>query len=261
MQNKTLLIYGAGGLGREIYDLAQRCNDGRWKQILFLDDSCESRHPFYGTEVLSLNEALSDYTLSDLEGIVAVGEPAVREKLYVRLRQLGVAIATLIDKTALISPYAAIGAGSVITEFVTLHSGVKIGENCLVQPYSDLGHDIVLEDHVVLSPFCAPGGKSYFGTRTFVGMQATILDELTVGRDAIISMGSVVFRDVPAGATVMGNPARETRGNAEHRVFSPIPQKMEKITGGGAKPLLLRSRIVENACLPGGTDRIRGLAA
>ena len=225
LQNKTLLIYGAGGLGREIYDLAQRCNDGRWKQIWFLDDSCESRHPFYGTEVFSLDEALSAYPLSDLEGIVAVGEPVVREKLYVRLRQLGVAIATLIDKTALISPYATVGEGSVVSEFVTLHSGVTIGENCLLQPYSCLGHDIILEDHVVLSAFCAPGGKSHFGTRSFVGMHATILQGLTVGKDAIISMGSVVFRDVSIGATVMGNPARETRGNAEHRVFKDQGEK------------------------------------
>lgn len=225
MQDKTLLIYGAGGLGREIYDLAQRCNDERWKQILFLDDSCESRHPFHDTEVLSLNEALSAYPLSDLEGIVAVGEPALREKLYIRIRQLGVAPATLIDKTALISPYAAVGAGSVVSEFVTVRSGGTIGENCLLQPHSALGHDSVMENHVVLSAFCAPGGNIHFGARTFVGMQVTILNGLTVGKDAIISMGSVVFRDVPAGATVIGNPARETRGNAEHRVFKDYGEK------------------------------------
>lgn len=219
MQDKTLLIYGAGGLGRVVYDLAQRCNDGRWKRVLFLDDACESRHPFYDTEVLSLDEALSAYPLSDLEGIVAVGEPSLREKLYVRLRQFGVTPATLIGKTALIPPYATIGAGSIVTEYVALHSGVTIGENCLLQPYTSLGHDDVLEDHVVLSSLCAIGGKCHFGARAFVGMGATILEELTVGRDAIISMGSVVYRDVPAGATVIGNPARVTRGNAEHRVY------------------------------------------
>ena len=59
---------------------------------------------------------------------------------------------------------------------------------------------LYLENHVVLSPFCAPDGKSYFGARSFVGMKATILQGMTIGEDAIVSIGFVVFRNVPAGA-------------------------------------------------------------
>lgn len=53
----------------------------------------------------------------------------------------------------------------------------------------------------------------------FMGMNSTSKDKIIIGDDAIIGMGTAVFRDVAAGATVVGNPARVTRGNDAHRVF------------------------------------------
>jgi maltose O-acetyltransferase len=46
------------------------------------------------------------------------------------------------------------------------------------------------------------------GENVWIGSGAIILPGVTIGDDAIIGAGSVVTRDVPAGATVMGNPAR-----------------------------------------------------
>lgn len=219
LKNCRLLIYGAGGLGREIYDLASRNNDAKWSEILFLDDVCGERKKFYGTEVMTMGEVLSTYSIDELEGIVAVGEPAIRERLYNKFLENGIRLATLIDRTAIVSRWAHIGAGSIISEFATVHTGVQIGENTLVQPFVCIGHDIQIGNHVVLSAYCAPGGNSKFDNRAFVGMQATIMQGLSVGEEAIVSMGAVVFRDVPPATTVVGNPARITKGNSEHKVF------------------------------------------
>ena len=45
------------------------------------------------------------------------------------------------------------------------------------------------------------------------------MQKVNIGSHAIVGMGSMVFKEVPDGATVVGNPARITKGNAEHRVF------------------------------------------
>ncbi len=50
------------------------------------------------------------------------------------------------------------------------------------------------------------------GRNVWIGAGALILPGVTVGDDAIIGAGSVVTRDVPAGATFVGNPARQARG-------------------------------------------------
>ena len=219
MPDNRLLIYGAGGFGREVYDLTARNNDAKWNEVIFIDDNCGGRKAFYGTVVMTLEEALATYPSESLEGIVAVGEPALRELLYNKLRQAGIRLATLVDKTAVVSNTVRIGAGSIICEYVTLHSGVTVGEDVLIQPYAGIGHDVEIGNHTILSVYCAPGGGCKFGDRVFVGMQATIKEEISIGNDAIISMGAAVFRDVPPFSTVVGNPARATKGNPEHKIF------------------------------------------
>jgi serine O-acetyltransferase len=53
------------------------------------------------------------------------------------------------------------------------------------------------------------GGKPIIGNRVDVGVGACVLGAVTVGDDAVVGPNSVVLRDVPPGAVVMGIPARQ----------------------------------------------------
>lgn len=221
MGGKMILgIYGAGGLGREIYEIAVRRNavSSLWSQIVFVDDFSDEGD-FYGTKRIQF-DSLKNHK-NEYECVIAVGEPSTREKLFQRLSSEGIRLTCLIDPTAIVSPTAKINNGTIICEYSTIHTEVELGHNTLIQPFCDIGHDIKVGDHTVLSPYCAPGGGAVFGKRVFVGMKSSIMELLTIGDDAIVGMGSAVFRDVPAGNTVVGNPARITRGKDEHKVFAP----------------------------------------
>lgn len=214
-----LAIYGAGGLGREIFDIATRANTKtpRWKQILFIDDFSEEGECF-GAKKIHFESLMK--IKDQCECVIGIGEPSSREKIFQKLRTEDFRLATLVDPTAVISPFAKIGEGTIICEYVTLHTGVVLDENILIQPFCNIGHDIKVGSHSVLSSYCAPGGSIVFGKRVYAGMQSTLKEMITVGDDAIIGMGAVVYQNVPEKATVVGNPARVTRGNDEHKVFS-----------------------------------------
>ena len=218
-ENTMMLgIYGSGGSGREVFDMAVRRNavSALWDEIVFVDDFREEGS-WYGTRTLRF-ETLKQQK-KPFQCIVAMGEPIDREMMYSKLKSAGISLATLVDPTTLISPTAQIGEGTIVGEFSTVRADVQIGCNCLIQPYCCIGHNICVGDHSVISAFSAPGGWSAYGKRVFVGMHASIRDKINIGDDVIIGMGSAVFQDVPAGATVVGNPARITRGNADHKVF------------------------------------------
>ena len=212
-------IYGAGGLGKEIYDLSLRinCSSNKWSEIVFIDD-VKDEGLVLGTRCVRFKTFLGTKP-EEFECIIAIGEPSIRATLFEKMSQQNVKPAILIDPSAIVSPTATISAGSIICEHSSIHADVCIGVNCLVQPYCVIGHDTIVGDHTVLSSHCAPGGCLVFGKRVFAGMHSSVKEKLHIGDDVIIAMGASVFQDLPAGVTVVGNPARITRGREDRKVF------------------------------------------
>jgi sugar O-acyltransferase (sialic acid O-acetyltransferase NeuD family) len=220
MRKKMKLgIYGSSGLGREIYEIASRRNSisPKWSRIDFVDDF-RGEGEYFGTTVINFSTLVK--LKDEYECLIAVGEPSVREILYSKLLNSGVKLTSLIDPSAIVSPSSKVQNGTIILECATIHSGVTIGTNTLIQPFCLIGHDIQIGNHTVLSAYCVPGGGAIIGNRVFVGLHCAIKEGLVIGDDAIVAMGSVVFRDIPPASTVVGNPARITKGNAESRVFT-----------------------------------------
>lgn len=116
-------VYCAGGLGKEVVDLAKEINKERnfWQDILFVDDIFEG-HEFYGHLVLSFEEFVKRSSEQSIEITIANGEPEVRRKLYDRCKESNLSVATLIHPLADISPSAIIGEGanSVLSSFTAL---------------------------------------------------------------------------------------------------------------------------------------------
>jgi acetyltransferase-like isoleucine patch superfamily enzyme len=123
--------------------------------------------------------------------------------------------------------------GTKVGTFVEIQRGVTIGKNCKISSHSFICEGVHLEDGVFIGHNVTftndrfPRAVNPDGTlqtdadwtleETFVrrgasiGSSATILCGVTIGEGAIVGAGSVVTRDVPAGAIVAGNPARRLR--------------------------------------------------
>ena len=210
-------IYGAGGLGREILDIALRINQvkNKWEEICFIDDISTVKQ-LNGMNVINFEELKN---LKNAEVIIAIGEPLYREQIYIKLINNNIKLSTLIDPTAIISKHALIEEGVIIGAYSSINTNAQIKTNCLIQPYCLIGHDVKIGKHSVISTHFTPGGGCEIGDRVFVGMKSTVKEKIEIGNDCIIGMGSVVFKNTTTNMIVMGNPARAILKNEEHKVF------------------------------------------
>lgn len=109
-----------------------------------------------------------------------------------------------------------IGTLSVVEHHVTIANHVRIHTQAFVPEFSVLEEGCWLGPNVVLTNAkypLSPGVKDQLAGPVIkrgakIGANATILPGVIIGEDALVGAGSVVVRDVPAGAVVAGNPAR-----------------------------------------------------
>ncbi|WP_317890971.1 sugar O-acetyltransferase [Granulicella arctica] len=85
---------------------------------------------------------------------------------------------------------------------------IEIGDGTQIGPMVQIYAADHPRDPTVRAQELENGRPVVIGRNVWIGGGAIILPGVTVGDDAVIGAGSVVTRDVPAGATVMGNPAR-----------------------------------------------------
>jgi acetyltransferase-like isoleucine patch superfamily enzyme len=121
-------------------------------------------------------------------------------------------------------PDATIGADCNICDHVFIENDVVIGDRVTIKCGVQVWDGITLEDDVMVGPNATftndlyPRSKQPFELRrttvkkgASIGANATILCGITIGENAMVGAGSVVLKDVPPNAVVVGNPARVIR--------------------------------------------------
>jgi acetyltransferase EpsM len=116
--------------------------------------------------------------------------------------------ASVIHPTAYVSRSAVIGDGAVVLPRAVVHARAHIGAWAIVNSGAIVEHDCDVGVHAVLSPGVVLGGGAHVGNDCFLGLGAVVRDHVRVGHRAVVGMGSVVLREVPAGTTFAGLPAR-----------------------------------------------------
>lgn len=233
MPNKTLYIYCAGGLGRDVLKMAQFMNRQKpmWSRIIFIDDHFD-RPDMNGTPVWSFEEYLQKHDGCDSEFIIANGETVYRQTIYRKLKDHSCKLATLIHPNVYLDEHDTIQEGSVITDGNIIGGNLSVGCCVYVSLACVLGHDVVLEDFVTLSHDVNLSGSVTIGAGTYIGTGTVVRDEVKIGKDCIIGMGSLVTKDIPDGVIAYGSPCRVIRKNQDGIVFRPL-SKMEISPNGG----------------------------
>lgn len=213
-------IYGAGGLGREVFELASVINiDGqRWDKIFFIDDSVNVKDK-RKIPIINYKKLLEINSKDEIEVCIAIGEPEVREKIYTKLVNENINIAKLIDPEVKIPDSTNVGEGTIICKLVSISCDIEIGANVYIHPMACIGHDAKIGNHSIVSSFVDIAGDCILGQKAFLAIGVILKQGIKIGSDAILGLGSVVHNDIPDAVIALGNPARPMKKNIERRVF------------------------------------------
>ncbi len=213
-------IYGAGGGGREFFELARDINsiENRWKSVFFIDDFPKEK-TLRNCPVYTFEEMISKYSSNDVEITLAVGQPNDRKKLYDKVTSNGYRLATLVHPTAVIMENTVIGSGSVISRNVIISCDAEISENVLVLPMVTMGNNCRIGSHSVISPHSAVCASVSIGTCVYLAVHTCIRESTSVGNNVIVSAGSAVLKDMGDDLIVQGNPARAILKNTTGEIY------------------------------------------
>jgi sugar O-acyltransferase (sialic acid O-acetyltransferase NeuD family) len=211
---KKIAVIGAGGMGREVLDIIEACNQEkeRYEVLGFIVD------PQYGQKGTLINDApilggfdwLEKYH-DDVYVVCGVGLSHQRYQLVQRARRLNCQFLNLIHPSVLLTRRIRFGVGAIIGAGSVLTNQIYIGNHVIVNIGCTVSHDTVLQDFVTLSPGVHIAGNVTLGDGCYVGIGASIIEKLKIGEWSIIGAGSTIIREVVSNTTVVGVPGRSIK--------------------------------------------------
>lgn len=192
-------VYGAGGHSREVADLVDACGHSVAGVV---DDQAAGVHRPTG---LTIRGELAELEYEAVT--IAIGACDARARLYDVVSK-SCRLPVLQHPSASVSPHALIGGGTQVMQNVVVNSCAAVGVNVILNVGCFVAHDCAVGAHSHIAPGVLMSGGSRVGERCFIGAGAVLLPGVCVGDGSTIGAGAVVTRDVAAGETVAGVPAR-----------------------------------------------------
>ncbi len=211
---KNLVIIGAGGMGRTIFDIARECV-GYGKEYMikgFIDDNLNALDGYgnYPPILGCINESSEFAYAPDKDDVFtfSIGGES-RRKCIENLISRGAEFITLVHRTARIGSNVKLGIGNIVAAYTSLGADCSIGNYNMIQSYTVIGHDAIIGDfnRIDTHVTCVGGIKVMDEATIHTG--AVINHKVTIHDHGKVGACSFVIKSVKEGPTVLGVPAKK----------------------------------------------------
>lgn len=201
---EQILVLGHGGHARSLIDILERENKYQIAGYVINDnmiDGCMD-YPVIGTDE-DLEYLYRNGIRNAFLGIGYLGKSDLRERLYVKLKNIGFHMPIVCDPSAIVSKHIKIEEGSFIGKGAIINSGVTIGKMCIINSGAIVEHDCQIGEFSHISVGSVLCGGVHIGRASFVGANSTIIQEKTIGKNSIIGAGTLIRKNVEDNSMVM----------------------------------------------------------
>lgn len=206
---KDIFVYGAGGMGREIYELVEYINskENRWNLKGFIDDgemdvTPEGHRVFGGIDYLRSIDHPVDV-------VMGIADTKIKKKLVEKLYEAeNISFPTIIHPFSNVSGKCRMGKGCIVTYSCTVATNAELEEFVFMNIGAKVGHDTVIGKYSTLMPAVNISGCCISGEGVLFGTNSSVIPGKTIGDYSVIGAGTTIFRNVPERVTVLGNPGK-----------------------------------------------------
>lgn len=218
---KNILIIGASGHSKMVIDIIKKNNE---YNIIGLIDSFKK-----------VGSKISDYEVIGNENdipnliekhnifgaLISIGDNWVRKQMkeIIETETPTLKFISAVHPSAVLAEGISIPKGTVIMANVTINSDAEIGEFCILNTKSSLGHDSIMNDFSSLAPGVTIGGNVFIGFCSAISLGASVIQNLKIGKHTVVGASSLVLKDIGDFKLAYGNPANEIKNRKPNEKY------------------------------------------
>ena len=191
------MIIGGGGHASVLTEILVKQN----RKILGIlsPEPIGHRKVFTGIEHYVKDSKILSYSIDEIKLVNGIGmlpNSNLRYQLYNHFKNYGYKFESVIDETARISMNADIADDAQVLANSTIQTGVKIGNNSIINSGAIIEHDCKIGDSVHIATGAVISGGGSIGSNTFVGAGSVVIQEISIGESVCLGAGTLVLKDV-----------------------------------------------------------------
>jgi sugar O-acyltransferase (sialic acid O-acetyltransferase NeuD family) len=205
-----LVIFGAGDIARLAHHYFT--HDSPHEVAAFVvDRAFRQGDEFQGLPLIDAEDATERFPPTDYDMFVAMSYAkmnAVRAEKYASMKAAGYRLVSYVSSRCSYLSQTPPGDNCFILEDNTIQPFVTIGNNVTLWSGNHIGHDATIEDHCFITSHVVVSGYVRIGTRTFIGVNATLRNSITIAPETLIGAGAIIMKDTKAKEVYMPERAK-----------------------------------------------------
>ena len=206
---KSLILIGGGGHCGSCIEVIEA--EGIYTIEGILDSPDKTDTQVLGYPVVGDDDHIEGYIEKGFYFLITIGhiKPSQKRKnLYLKLKEKGAKLATVVAPTATVSKHATIGEGTIVLHQAFINAGASVGNNVILNTNCLVEHDAVICDHVHVSTHAVLNGGVVIEENCFIGSNAVVVQNVTLTKEITIGAGTVVIKNISEPGIFAGNPAK-----------------------------------------------------